>query len=182
MYCAKHAFSFSLVFKEDSDDTTESSSSEEEDTGPSTRTRKEIPQSRVWRKKDLHRRNNGWVDQQPDFLQQDLTPTKCFERCFDDFVIGHMITKRLRYANNKGDQSFTVEEVEMRAFLAILFISGYNDLPRRRMYWEKQDDVNNLAVSNTMRRTKFKTTCDICIYLITKSWIKMTICQSEAPV
>ena len=97
------------------------SSSEEEDTGPSTRPRKEIPQSRVWRKEDLHRRNDGLVDQQPDFSQEDLTPTKCFERFFDDFVIGHMIAKTLRYAKNKGDHSFTVVGVEMRAFLSILF-------------------------------------------------------------
>ena len=90
------------------------------------------------------------MDQQPDFLQEDLTPTKYFERFFDDFVLGHMITKTLRYAKSKGDHSFTVEEVEMRAFLSFLFISGYNDLPRRRMYWEKQDGVINLAVSNAM--------------------------------
>ena len=108
MYWAEHAFSFSLAFKQDSDDTTESSSSEEEDTGPST---KEIPRSRVWRKVDLHRRNNGLVDQQPYFLHEDLTPTKCFERFFDDFVIGHMITKTLRYAKSKGDHSFTVVDL-----------------------------------------------------------------------
>ena len=53
-------------------------------------------------------RNNGLVDQQPDFLQEDLTLSKCFQRFFDDFVIGHMITKRLRYAKNKGDHSLTV--------------------------------------------------------------------------
>ena len=97
------------------------------------------------------------MDQRPDFLQEDLTPTKCFERYFDDFVICHMITETLRYAKSKGDHSFSVEKVEMRAFLAILFISGYNDLPRRRMYWEKQDDVINLAVSNAMSRTRFET-------------------------
>ena len=121
MYCAKHAFSCSLVFKQDSDDTTELSSREEEDTGTSTRHRKEIPQSRVWRKVDLHRRNDGLVDQQPDFLQDELTPTKYFERCFNDFVIGHMITKTLRYAKSKGDHSFTVVGVEIRAFFSILF-------------------------------------------------------------
>ena len=69
-----------------------------------------------------------------------------------------MITETLRYAKIKDDHSFTVEEVEMRAFLAILFIAEYNDLPRRRMYWgKKQDDVINLAVSNAMRRTRFET-------------------------
>ena len=33
----------------------------------------------------------------------------------------------------------------------------YNDLNRRRMYWEKQYDVINLAISNAMSRTRFKT-------------------------
>ena len=45
---------------------------------------------------------------------------------------------------------------EMRAFLAVLLLSGYATLPRRRMYWEKLPDVNNEAVSSTSSRHRFE--------------------------
>ena len=41
---------------------------------------------------------------------------------------------------------------KMRAFLAVLLLSGYATLPRRRMYWEKLPDVNNEGVSSTLSR------------------------------
>lgn len=68
-----------------------------------------------------------------------------------------MITETVRYAKSKGDHAFALDEIEMRAFLAILLISGYNDLPRRRMYWEQQDDVLNVAISSSMNRARFET-------------------------
>ena len=97
------------------------------------------------------------MENQPELLQEDMTPTRCFERFFDDIVIGHIVTEILCYAKGKGDHSFTIDPIEMRAFLAIFFISGYNDFPRRRMYWEQEDDVLNLAVSSAMSRARFET-------------------------
>ena len=44
----------------------------------------------------------------------------------------------------------------MRAFLALLLLSGYVSLPRRRMYWKKLPDVNNEAVASTMSRHRFE--------------------------
>ncbi|KAK3764799.1 hypothetical protein RRG08_016826 [Elysia crispata] len=113
--------------KQDSDDPDQTSSSEEDEAGPPTRPRKRISRSRVWRKEDIRPRENEWVENQPELLQEDTTPTKCFERFFDDIVIGHIVTETLCYAKRKGDHSFTIDPIEMRAFLAILFISGYND-------------------------------------------------------
>ncbi|KAF2890953.1 hypothetical protein ILUMI_15220 [Ignelater luminosus] len=44
----------------------------------------------------------------------------------------------------------------MYAFLGILYVSGYNVLPRRRMYWEENDDVQNRLISTSMRRKTFE--------------------------
>ena len=44
----------------------------------------------------------------------------------------------------------------MRAFLALLLLSSYVSLPRRRMYWEKLPDVNNEAVASTMSGHRFE--------------------------
>lgn len=45
---------------------------------------------------------------------------------------------------------------EMYAFVAILYLSGYVPVPRRRMYWETRDDTHNLLASNSMRRNRFE--------------------------
>ena len=44
----------------------------------------------------------------------------------------------------------------MHAFLALLLLSGYASLPRRRMYWEKQIDVNEEVFTRTLLRHKFE--------------------------
>ena len=41
--------------------------------------------------------------------------------------------------------SMTVEK--LKAFLAILLVSGYAGLPRQEMYWERRADCHNLVVS-----------------------------------
>ncbi|KAJ8948221.1 hypothetical protein NQ314_008458 [Rhamnusium bicolor] len=43
----------------------------------------------------------------------------------------------------------------MWCFIAILIVSGYNTLPSKRMYWDMNDDVKNILVSNEMRRNQF---------------------------
>uniref|UniRef100_H3AE94 PiggyBac transposable element-derived protein domain-containing protein n=1 Tax=Latimeria chalumnae TaxID=7897 RepID=H3AE94_LATCH len=45
---------------------------------------------------------------------------------------------------------------EMRAFLVVLLINGYAVMPRRRMMWEQREDVYNAAVSQLMKRDRFK--------------------------
>ena len=45
---------------------------------------------------------------------------------------------------------------EMHAFLALLLLSGYASLPRRRMYWEKQIDVNEEVFTRTLSRHRFE--------------------------
>ena len=44
----------------------------------------------------------------------------------------------------------------MRLFLAMLLLSGYNVLPRRRMYWENSEDVKNDSMSRAMSRNRFE--------------------------
>lgn len=68
----------------------------------------------------------------------------------------------ITYARSKGNHSFSVNSGEMRTFLAILLLSGYNTVPRRRMYWSQNDDVRNVAVVSAMTRDRFD---DIMRYL-----------------
>ena len=57
---------------------------------------------------------------------------------------------------DKGKHSFNISRSEMHLFIAILLLSGYNVLPRGKMYWENSDDVKNESVSNAMSRNRFE--------------------------
>lgn len=54
---------------------------------------------------------------------------------------------------NKKDPNITVEELKF--FISILIISGYNSPPGKRYYWEDGNDMKNEMVSNAMRRDQF---------------------------
>lgn len=60
-----------------------------------------------------------------------------------------------RYCLMKNWPDVNVSINELRVFLAILIISGYNSLPSKAMYWSHDDDVHNQAISNGMRRDIF---------------------------
>ncbi|XP_046686779.1 piggyBac transposable element-derived protein 3-like [Homalodisca vitripennis] len=60
------------------------------------------------------------------------------------------------YALQSGNESFNVSIEEMRIFMAILFLSGYCIVPRKRMYWELSPDTHHDTVSKAMSRNKFE--------------------------
>ena len=55
---------------------------------------------------------------------------------------------------NWPDISVTVEE--LRAFLGILIVSGYLPAAQLEMHWSITPDVHNEAISNSMRRDRFR--------------------------
>ena len=40
--------------------------------------------------------------------------------------------------------------------MAMLLLTGYTCLPRRRLYWENRDDVHNASMANAMSRNRFE--------------------------
>ena len=91
----------------------------------------------------------------PAFFLEDITPTRASERFFDEHVIGHVVENTNRFAKQKGNHTFSTSSSEIKAFLAMLFISGYSTVPRRPMYWEPAGDVHNAAVAKIMTRNRF---------------------------
>lgn len=112
---------------------------------------------RTWKKKDLKVVDSVAQElNKPSFLQQDMTPCMLFELFFDEQVIDMIVNMTTLYANQKGKPSFKVTSGEIRSFMAVLLVSGYVPLPRRRMYWESSSDVRNEAVSNSMSLNRFE--------------------------
>ena len=74
-------------------------------------------------------------------------PHQLFEQFFDGDVIEYLCQQANVYASFKGKMTFSVDKDEVRAFIAILLISGYAVVPQSWMMWEQSEDVNNSAVS-----------------------------------
>ncbi|XP_046665859.1 piggyBac transposable element-derived protein 3-like [Homalodisca vitripennis] len=80
-----------------------------------------------------------------------------FEKLLTNEIIEYVVESTNIYALQSGNESFNVSIEEMRIFMAILFLSGYCIVPRKRMYWELSPDTHHDTVSKAMsRRNKFE--------------------------
>ena len=112
-----------------------------------------------WEKKDLP---TGVEFSDPPQVNQtcsidQVTPFGLFNAFFDDAVINHIVEMTNLYARrDKSMVNFCTDKCEIRTFLAILLLSGFNTRPRIRMYWESSPLVHCEAVANAMSRNRFK--------------------------
>ena len=70
---------------------------------------------------------------------------------FEKFICNEFV----RFDQNKGNHSYKLELHDLKAFIEILLISRYVDLPQCPMLWECSVDVHNDAFSSMMSRNKF---------------------------
>nr|CAD7264704.1 unnamed protein product [Timema shepardi] len=122
--------------------------------GASTSQKKKKP-VRKWVRTDIKEvQSKTWT--LPQFMGEDMSPVQIFELFFDDVVVKMLVDFTNIYARQAGDMTFELTLGEMRIFLAILLLTGYNPLPRYKMYWEMSDDFHNEAVSKAMSRGRFE--------------------------
>lgn len=85
-----------------------------------------------------------------------LSPTKLFELFIENEVISLLIDESTKYAFYKGFPHPNLLEDEIKCFIGILILSGYNVLPGRRFYWDTSPDMQNTMVRDSMRRDRFE--------------------------
>ena len=113
---------------------------------------------RTWSKSDLTTTEKArftWPSRADKIIDYDKTPAGFFELFFDDEVYQIIIAETLRYAAQKGKHDLHIDENNVRLFIAILLISGYNVLPRRRLYWSADPSLRNEAICAAMSRNSF---------------------------
>lgn len=92
----------------------------------------------------------------PNWLtEEENNPVELFERFYDNEIIELIRVMTNLYAFQKGEHNLNLTFEEVRVFIGILLISGYNSVPRVKMYWEQTPDVNNQAISTAMSRNRF---------------------------
>ena len=77
-------------------------------------------------------------------------PVSLFEKFFTDDIMKFICEESIRHAISKENHSFNTDTNTLKAFIAILLISGYVDLPRRPMYWKYNEDTHNTTVSSSL--------------------------------
>ncbi|XP_017472568.1 PREDICTED: piggyBac transposable element-derived protein 3-like, partial [Rhagoletis zephyria] len=83
------------------------------------------------------------------------SPLDFFECFFDEELIDIIVEETNRYAAQKN-RSQRVNKTEIKAFLGVLILSGYVCVPRRRMFWERENDSHNVLVAECITRDKFE--------------------------
>ena len=81
---------------------------------------------------------------------KDFQPHELFELFFDEELCDHVVYQTLLYATYKGKEGFQLEKEELKVFIVILILSGYNPLPSRRLYWQKEKDVRVTTAANPL--------------------------------
>lgn len=119
-----------------------------------------------WQKKrDLPPSQSHKVQWEPTsrtYTNENPTPTELFELFFDGELVSLITEQTNKYASQKGNIGFIVDNTEIKVFIAILLLSGYIPLPQKKMFWEESSESHNECVANAMRRNRFN---DILQYL-----------------
>lgn len=128
--------------------------------GPSSeRSRQANMSPRKWIKRDLCTQQSEWSPPLPRAvltLTKESEPIEFFELFFSEDVIRYMVRHTVMYAVEKHNYNFCLSGDELNCFIGIILLSGYSPLPRRRMYWESNEDTHNILIAKSMRRNRFE--------------------------
>lgn len=116
--------------------------------------KKQLPPKREWKQEDItYKRERTW--DQPEWLNKDISALELFEIYFDGEVMDFITTCTTQYAKEKGNDIFQITVGDLKVFLGILFLSGYNTMSRYRMYWELSSDTHHPGIARAISRNKF---------------------------
>jgi hypothetical protein len=83
------------------------------------------------------------------------SPIELFDLYYNAELKQMIIAESIRYARQKNNMTFQLDEADLDVFIGILLFSGYHSLPRQRLYWSRDEDVNVSFVSSHMSRNRF---------------------------
>nr|CAI5825587.1 unnamed protein product [Callosobruchus analis] len=81
-------------------------------------------------------------------------PLALFSLFIDDDVVNLIVKYTNLYATLHIRQD-DIASSEIRCFIGVLLLSGYNVFPRRSMYWENSDDAGDKLVYSVISRDRF---------------------------
>lgn len=91
----------------------------------------------------------------PLTLSSKSSALEFFQLFFPSEFVEAIVQHTKSYAASKN-RHINIDVEDMYAFIGVMIVSGYNPLPRRRLYWSNDDDTNNALISKWMRRKMFE--------------------------
>ena len=85
-----------------------------------------------------------------------ITPHQQFEMFFDNGLLQHICDESEKYAVFLGKPNPNVTVEELKVFISILLVTGYNYHSQTRSLWSTEEDLQNLMVVKLMRRNGFQ--------------------------
>lgn len=85
-----------------------------------------------------------------------ITPHEQFEKFFDTHLLQHICVESEKYAIFLGKPNPNITVEELKVFISILLVTGYNYHSRARTLWSTDEDLQNLLVIKSMRRNRFQ--------------------------
>jgi len=86
---------------------------------------------------------------------KDLSPADLFDLFFSKEILELITTKSCQYAMAKFGMLVTISAEDIRVFLAILILSGYNKVTDFTLFWSNSDDTGNKLIKGAMSRDRF---------------------------
>ncbi|CAG9564116.1 unnamed protein product [Danaus chrysippus] len=129
--------------------------------------KKKCPATRKWRKVDIPVKTEK-TSEPPHFLEHLDTPVHFFELFFDEDVFELIRSETEKNAIQKGYHNFKVTTEEIKRFIGILLLSGYNSVARYRMYWEQSVDCNFQGASTGNTHPELGVGASVVLDLISK--------------
>ena len=79
-----------------------------------------------------------------------------FSELFDENLLMYIVKQTNLYASQKNDHSFHLTLSQLKSFIGILLLTGYNRLSQQHMYWESAMDSGVDMVKKCMNYKRFK--------------------------
>lgn len=92
----------------------------------------------------------------PETLEpyHDKEPFEVF-KMYSEGLIDFLVVETNRYAS-QYNRELTTDAAKMSSFLGVLYLSGYNPLPRQDCYWSLDNDIGVEAVQESISRSEFR--------------------------
>jgi hypothetical protein len=93
-----------------------------------------------------------------------------FDLFFGNKILELIANKSNQYCMAKFETSAAILADEIRVFVAILILSGYNTVPNYKLYWSNSEDMENKLIKQAMSRDRFHMIKDSFQLGTVRSW------------
>ncbi|KAG5881646.1 hypothetical protein JTB14_036755 [Gonioctena quinquepunctata] len=105
----------------------------------------------IWMRGDLEKKIKQFPN--PNYnLFRTSTPFELFELFFIEEILNFLILESSKYALFKNMPDPKISLKEIKCFLIVLILSGYNELPGKKYFWDTEPDMKNILAAEILRR------------------------------